>query len=143
MQKPNLTIFIIFILALSGLSGLGLSLYVHGRTPPTPNPSDIQMLQTFHTPLSFVKQIANDPNAGEKIFKEYCGSCHSQKPIIDVDAPRIGDKKTWQMMRSKGMPTLLSITIKGKKAMPSRGGCFECSDKQLQEAIQYILDQSI
>jgi len=37
------------------------------------------------------------------------------------------------------MDTLLKMTIQGVGAMPARGGCFECSDGQLKEAIIYML----
>ncbi len=95
-------------------------------------------IQNSHTPLSFVEQIKGDPDAGRKIFKEFCAACHDKKPLIDINAPRKGDKKTWENLRRRGMDQLLKITIQGIKAMPARGGCFECSDEQLREAIEYL-----
>lgn len=135
--------FIFLILGLSGLLGLVISLYIHRPKPliPTP-PSDVTVIQTFHYPASFVKQIANDPDAGRKIFKEFCASCHDKQPVIDVNAPRINDKQAWDLRRQWGMDDLLKITATGIGAMPARGGCFECSDEQLREAIRYILKQS-
>jgi cytochrome c5 len=62
--------------------------------------------------------------------------------VIDVNAPRLGDKKAWLMRQKLGLTNLLKITVNGKGAMPARGGCFECSDKQLLMAIQYILNNS-
>lgn len=116
---------------LSGLSGFALSLYVHSsRTTLTP---------TFHQPVTFVKQLAGDAHAGEKIFKEFCATCHAPTPQINVGAPRIGDKKRWERLGKMGMINLLHTTIKGRGAMPARGGCFECSDAQLQETIAYML----
>lgn len=136
MKKP----FIIFILALSGMCGFTLSLYFHARSQTDSN--DIPVIQTFHTPAIFVKQLEGDPRAGEKIFKEFCASCHANEPIIDIKAPRIGDKKAWQSREKQGMETLLKITANGAGAMPARGGCFECSDDQLRAAIHYILRQN-
>ncbi|MHB1947481.1 MAG: c-type cytochrome [Gammaproteobacteria bacterium] len=138
MTKTSFKIMSIVLLAISGLLGFVISLYVHGKRP-TEAP---QVIQTFHYPATFVKQLSGDPKAGEKIFKEFCGSCHNKKPLIDIHAPRIGDKKIWQGLQQVGMSTLLNITIKGAGAMPARGGCFECSDEQLRLAIQYILDES-
>lgn len=141
MTKETRVILITILLATSGVLGFALSLYIHGTRAPAQS-VEIKTIQTFHSPVTFVKQIENDPQAGEKIFKEFCASCHNKKPLIDVNAPRIGDKKIWDALKQLGMPVLLNITIKGAKAMPARGGCFECSDEQLQMAIQYMLDES-
>ena len=100
------------------------------------------MIQTFHYPTTFVKQITGDPNAGEKIFKEFCSACHSPNPQIDINAPHIGDKNIWHAYSKLGIDKLLDITIKGKGAMPARGGCFECNDEQLRQSINYILKNS-
>ncbi len=126
----KLQITIILLLILSGISGLMFSLYKH---------SSQDDLVPVHSPTSFVKQLQGDKDAGRKIFNEFCTYCHSAKPMIDVNAPRINDKKRWDMYRKLGMKTLLHLTIQGNGAMPARGGCFECSDEQLQEAVLYIM----
>ncbi len=99
-------------------------------------------METYHYPATFVNQLKGDPEAGKKIFLEFCGACHNENPSVDVNAPRIGDKIKWGAYRDLKMPTLLKLTIQGNGAMPARGGCFECSDAQLEMAIQYILDNS-
>ena len=139
MQKNKRTMMIVFVLGLSGLLGLTFSLYMHGKFNSRVHAA---RLQVFHYPATLVKQLENDPNAGEKIFKEYCTSCHGKKPIIPILAPLIGDKKEWKKLSRLGLPALLKTTIDGKDAMPARGGCFECSDKQIRQAIEYILNQS-
>lgn len=131
MHKHNIKIII--LLFISGLLGLCVSLYTHQR-------SDKQV--HFHTPFSFVNELKNDPKAGEKIFYEFCASCHAKTPIIDVHAPVIGNTSTWRERKKKGIKKLLYNTINGKNAMPARGGCFECEDKELLAAIFYILKKS-
>lgn len=135
----KLLILILFLL--SGMLGLTLSLYQHGFLG-SKRENSTQLIQTVHYPALFVKQIMGDPDAGRKIFKEFCASCHDKTPKIDVNAPHIGDKKAWGARRQQGLSALLKITILGAGAMPARGGCFECSDAQLSETIQYILNQS-
>lgn len=143
MKKYTQIAIIVLILLMSGLLGFGISLYQHRLHPVSSRVSgDVQLIETFHYPTVFVKQLAGDPDAGKKIFKQFCTSCHGNPPIIDINAPRIGDTKTWQIKRLMGMPTLMKITTEGLGAMPARGGCFECSDEQLRETIQYILNQS-
>lgn len=137
-------LLIVLVLFVSGLLGFLFSLYHHSESviPPIELPADSQVIQTFHYPAIFVKQLQGDPDAGRKIFKEFCAACHAEDPQIDIRAPHIGDKKIWGGLRQLGVPALLKITINGAGAMPARGGCFECSDDQLEMAIRYILDQS-
>jgi cytochrome c5 len=140
-------ISIISLLILSGIVGFFFSWHQYQRPIPEPItdfglPPDVQLIKTSHSPVTFVSQLKGDPDAGRKIFKEFCASCHSQQPLIDVPAPRIGDKKAWGKLRKIGIDNLLKITTSGVAAMPARGGCFECSDDQLRQAIQYILQES-
>jgi cytochrome c5 len=133
--KQQLVIFI--VLLVSGALGLTLSLYRHPSE--TIKVDGVRTIETFHYPSLFVNQLRGDPRAGEKIFKEFCGTCHREKPMIDVRAPRIGDQAAWKTRRQLGLAILLNITVNGVGAMPARGGCFECSDEQLRETIRYIL----
>lgn len=132
----------IVLIIVSGILGFVTSYYFHRSSTSLPQKNEVEVIQTFHYPATFVNQLKNDPQAGKKIFKEFCATCHDKKPLIDIRAPRLGDKAAWNMKRKMGMPALLNITIMGVGAMPSRGGCFECSDEQLRETIQYILNQS-
>lgn len=132
-------IIILFVFFLSGLMGLLFSLYIHRSVPSV---DTVPVIETFHSPAIFVKQLQGDPLAGEKIFQAFCGACHADRPLIDIAAPHLHDKKTWNFKRKIGEKALLAITINGAGLMPARGGCFECSDAQLQEAIRYILRES-
>lgn len=135
MKQRAQYIIILSLLFLSGVSGFLFSLYVHRM----PHISSREMINV-HSPVSFVKQISGDKDAGRKIFYEFCVSCHSAEPVIAVNAPRINDKKKWDSYTKLGIPALLRLTIQGNGAMPARGGCFECSDEQLERAILYILN---
>jgi cytochrome c5 len=136
MKNSHKTL-IIGLLLFSGLCGFIFSFYTHNDEP-----SHIRETQVTHSPVTFVQQIKSDPDAGRKIFKEFCAACHAKKPLVDIDAPLIGEKKAWQKRNETGMTALLKTTLDGIGAMPARGGCFECSDDQLVEAIKYILKQS-
>jgi cytochrome c5 len=123
----------ILLLIASGTLGFIFSLYTH-RTPPA---EAVQSVQVVHYPALFVQQLSGDRHAGEKIYKEFCVSCHAKNPIINVKAPRVGVEQDWRSLRPR--KDLLQRTIRGVGAMPARGGCFECSDVQLQLAIDYML----
>lgn len=135
-------LLIIILIVFSGFAGFSFYRYTHKNSNTNVSYEQIQTIQTFHYPATFVKQLKGDPEAGKKIFQEYCTTCHGNPPKIDIHAPQIGDQKEWQNRKKLGMELLLKITINGVAAMPARGGCFECSDEQLRETIQYILQNS-
>ncbi|MES2217828.1 MAG: c-type cytochrome [Pseudomonadota bacterium] len=132
LHKFTKSTLIALVLLASGALGF-IASWFHYRQ------ATIVTMQTVHYPTLFVSQLQGDPHAGEKIFKEFCASCHVSDPIINVKAPAIGDEKAWKFRRQLGMNTLLKITINGVGAMPARGGCFECSDEQLRVTIAYML----
>ncbi|KTD06144.1 cytochrome c5 [Legionella gratiana] len=92
-----------------------------------------------HHPQEFLQSISGTKNEGKQIYDHFCVNCHAIKPLIPIGAPRVGDKDDWETRLKQGMSVLFKHTNEGLNAMPSRGGCFECSDKQLMLAIQYML----
>lgn len=139
MKNFGKIFLIVFLLLLSGFLGFLFSWYMHKDKQEVTEQSDVQTVQTFHFPALFVQQLKNDPEAGKKIYKEFCVACHAKNPVIDVNAPAVGDLKAWKQRRKMGEKQLLEFTIHGTGAMPARGGCFECSDEQLRETIKYML----
>lgn len=77
------------------------------------------------------------PHPGEAVYQRYCFSCHAAGV---AGAPRFGDREIWAPRVAKGMEQLLRSTIEGMPpAMPERGLCFDCSDAELADAIDYML----
>ena len=95
-----------------------------------------------HHPQEFLKKISGSKNEGEQIVQHYCATCHAAKPIIPLGAPRIGVSTDWDPRIKQGMDVLFKHTNEGINAMPSRGGCFECTDHQLMLAILAILPEN-
>ncbi|WP_165474723.1 c-type cytochrome [Legionella nagasakiensis] len=96
-----------------------------------------------HHPQDFLKEISGSNNAGEHIVHHFCIHCHDRKPRIPVGAPRIGVTSDWEPRVKRGLDVLFKHTDEGLNAMPARGGCFECSDQQLLEAILVMLPQTM
>lgn len=88
-----------------------------------------------HHPQEFLKSISGTKDEGEQIYNHYCVNCHAQKPLISLGAPRIGEQKDWKLRLKQGFDVLFSHTDEGLNAMPPRGGCFECTDRQIALAI--------
>lgn len=91
-----------------------------------------------HHPQDFLKKIAGSKTEGQQITEHYCATCHASKPIIQLGAPRIGQADDWKPRLKQGIKLLFKHTDEGINAMPPRGGCFECTDKQLMLAILYM-----
>jgi cytochrome c5 len=97
------------------------------------------LMAESHHPEEFIRSLQNDPEAGKKIYQQFCSTCHAKDPQIELGAPKIGVKKDWNARIKKGIDELLIVTKAGLNQMPPRGGCFECSDEQLKSAIAYML----
>ncbi len=131
-------VFIIVILLFSATAGLVTSLILHRENSAV----YVEPEHAAHYPLTFVAHLKNDPQAGKKIYQEYCQYCHAENPEIPVHAPRIHHQNEWARFSSMNLETLFQMAAVGYGAMPARGGCFECSDKQLKQAIRYLLDNA-
>ena len=96
-----------------------------------------------HHPQEFLTQIQGKPDEGKEIVNHFCANCHAVKPLINLGAPRIGQKTDWQIRLKQGLEQLFTHTAEGYHAMPPRGGCFECSDEQLKKAIRAMLSNML
>jgi cytochrome c5 len=75
---------------------------------------------------------------GEALYKQACFACHATGA---ANAPKLGDKAAWAPRIKQGMPTLLQSALKGKGAMPPKGGS-TAPDAQVQAAIEYMVNAS-
>jgi len=72
---------------------------------------------------------------GEALYKQACAVCH----VAGVaGAPKFGDKAAWAPRVGAGVDTLTATVIKGKGAMPPKGGS-AASDADIKGAVQYML----
>ena len=92
-----------------------------------------------HHPEEFLQSIKGKPDEGQQIVVHFCSTCHAEKPMINLGAPRIGHASDWELRLKQGLKVLLAHTAEGYHAMPARGGCFECSDEQLKKAIKEMV----
>jgi len=76
---------------------------------------------------------------GEDIVKGTCAACH-QAGV--ANAPKIGDRASWAPRIQQGLKGMLAIAIKGKGAMPPRGGDASLTDAELTRAIIFMANQS-
>ncbi len=85
------------------------------------------------------KEDTGAEHPGKKIYEATCTVCHSTD---SMGAPMVGDKKAWGAVLKKGIEKVYNHAINGFNAMPPKGGNMKLSDKEVKEAIDYMVSQS-
>ena len=73
--------------------------------------------------------------AGEALYKQACSVCHAAGV---AGAPKFGVKAAWSARVGLGLDGLTASAIKGKNAMPPKGGS-TASDADIKAAVEYML----
>lgn len=73
---------------------------------------------------------------GKSIYDSACMACHAAGV---AGAPKAGDKAAWAPRLKTGMDTLYTSALKGKKAMPPKGGNLSLSDADVKAAVDYMV----
>ncbi|MCL6417701.1 c-type cytochrome [Aestuariirhabdus sp. Z084] len=87
--------------------------------------------------------ISGPAAAGNATFTDVCQSCHNGgfKGWIS-GAPNINDKEQWQKYIERDSIEMMRTTlINGSDNHKVKGGCSECSDQQIIDAIDYIMSR--
>lgn len=79
--------------------------------------------------------VAVAGGAGEALYKQICMTCHATGV---ANAPKFGDKAAWAPRIQQGIPTLVQNAIKGKNAMPPKGGS-SAPDADIRAAVEYMV----
>jgi len=108
--------------------------------PDPPNVSQATHAQLEHlvdvTSATHARRnTIKDKRFDGSVYKRVCISCHETGAL---GAPRARVAEDWQKY-PKNIEALLSIVRQGKGAMMPSGGCEECTDKELIEAIKTML----
>jgi cytochrome c5 len=75
---------------------------------------------------------------GEQLYTAACVACHASGA---AGAPKLGDAAAWKPRLALGLDGLLKSLIKGKGAMPPKGGA-DATDTELARAIVHIANAS-
>ena len=73
---------------------------------------------------------------GKTMYDTACIACHAQGV---GGAPKFGDKVAWADRVKDGLPHLVEEVIKGKGAMPPKGGRADASDNDIKAAVEYMV----
>jgi cytochrome c5 len=107
-----------------------------GRVATTVTTSAL-LIGAFLVPLSALAQI--DGRTGKQVVDEVCAACHGTGA---KGAPRIGDKRAWAPLASRGLTSLTESALNGIRNMPAHGGSPGLSDLEIERAITYMVNRS-
>ena len=72
---------------------------------------------------------------GKEVYNKSCAVCHAAL------SPRLGDKAAWQALLKQGADGLVASVLKGKGAMPAKGGNTTLSEADIKAAVDYMVAQ--
>ena len=106
-------------------------------TPAGPTASVVAALAAANTtsPAAAVK-VAATSGAGEALYKQACVACHAAGV---AGSPKFGDKEAWAPRIKTGLDMLTTSAIKGKGAMPPKGGS-AASEADIRSAVEYMVN---
>ncbi|HET7765368.1 MAG TPA: c-type cytochrome [Burkholderiales bacterium] len=82
-----------------------------------------------------VARGAQAVKTGQQVFQTVCTACHTAGV---ANAPKLGNKAEWAPRIRTGEKALLQTALKGKGAMPPRGGASDLSDLEVERAVVYM-----
>lgn len=71
---------------------------------------------------------------GKAVYEKVCAGCHSAM------MPKAGDKAVWAPLIKRGAAALTASVMKGKGAMPPKGGA--TSEADVKAAVDYLIGQA-
>ena len=101
--------------------------------PVTAAPAPVAVVAA--APVAAVK-VAAVGGAGEALYKQACSACHAQSV---AGSPKFGDKAAWAPRIKTGLDMLTASVIKGKGAMPPKGGS-GAPDADIRSAVEYMVN---
>ena len=79
--------------------------------------------------------------SGEEVYNAACLACHASGV---AGAPKLGDVAAWADRIAGGMDALYDAGINGVPGtgMMAKGGCMNCSDEEINAAVDYMVAAS-
>ena len=78
----------------------------------------------------------SDTGKGKSVYDSTCNVCHAAGV---AGAPKAGDKAAWAPRIKAGVSALYASALKGKNAMPPKGGNLSLPDADVKGAVDYMV----
>jgi cytochrome c5 len=80
-----------------------------------------------------------DAAKGKSVYDSACVACHGAGV---AGAPKLGDQAAWAPRIKQGTEVLYQSALKGKGAMPPKGGQMQLPDGDVKAAVDFMVGQS-
>jgi cytochrome c5 len=108
---------------------------VDPNAPAAPAAAPAAAMPAVAIPVAPAK-TASAGDAGKATYDAVCHVCHGAGI---AGAPKLGDKAAWAPRLAQGKDLLHASALKGKGAMPPKGGNPSLSDDAVKAAVDYML----
>ncbi|MEN9590420.1 MAG: hypothetical protein RLZZ481_2206 [Pseudomonadota bacterium] len=76
---------------------------------------------------------------GDQVYKAVCAGCH-QAGV--AGAHKFGDTQAWSVPIKTGLDAMVASVVKGKNAMPAKGGNPSLDDFEITRAVVYMTNNA-
>lgn len=83
--------------------------------------------------------LVSTAQADMGVYRQACAACHASGA---AGAPKFGDKAAWAPRIQQGMDAMVANAIKGKGAMPPKGGRADLSDAQIKSVVEVMVNSA-
>jgi len=104
------------------------------KAPPA-KPAAVALPPSAAAPNAVQPDLAR----GQQIYRQACAFCHDKGV---AGAPKTGDTAAWGPRLAQGMDALVASSLRGKGAMPAKGGNPSLADADVRAAVDYLVAQS-
>jgi len=80
--------------------------------------------------------VSGDAGKGKATYDAACVVCHAAGV---AGAPKSGDKDAWAARLKQGVDALYQAALKGKGAMPPKGGNTSLADGDVKAAVDFMI----
>jgi cytochrome c5 len=103
--------------------------------PNAPAPVAVAVVATAPPGAAVPAAAAGDTAKGKSVYNTACMACHAAGV---AGAPKAGDKTAWAPRLKTGKDALYASALKGKGAMPPKGGNMALPDADVKAAVDYL-----
>lgn len=139
--KTRIALAIVAVLAAFGATAVELTEAQRAAIEERIKPTGSSCLVGDSSCGTAAAAVASGPRSGEEVYNAACMACHTTGA---GGAPVVGDAGAWADRIAKGMDALYSAGINGVPGtgMIAKGGCMNCSDEEVDAAVDYMVASS-
>ncbi|MSP98158.1 MAG: cytochrome c5 family protein [Betaproteobacteria bacterium] len=106
------------------------------KEPAVPAQAPAASAASASSPAAGPQATAGGKADGKKVFESTCSVCHAAGV---AGAPKLGDKAAWAPHLAHGLNDVYQTALKGKGAMPPKGGNLSLSEAEVKAAVDYMV----